>query len=218
MNSNREIHEPTNPYSEKCFDEGYYGGSIRGGFGPEIKWDNPMQQSELQKKFDCVSAGGSYESILFVGCALGNEVRYFRELGKNATGVEISSYAVEHCHASVSGHVRLYDGWDLGHLDNLGVDVVASFDVLTLLPDDMLLKLIGEMHRAAADRIVFRTIVDCKCNLNEQWAGNDGVTFRYLTWDKWRDLFSKNDFMLVSSPMDYKGEIVFTFQRQKATS
>jgi hypothetical protein len=202
------------PYDQANFNSEYYGKGARGGFGPQIEWGNREQQKQLELKFDVIWRAGDFENILFIGCALGNEVRYFFEHGKDARGVEISSYAVEHCEPSIRDLVSVYNGWDLGKFSDRSFDVVAAFDVLTLVPTEMMDKLAKEMSRVAKKMIIFRTYIDHKCNRHGDWIGNNGVTFRYHTFEEWRDLFGKDGFVLQPASVSDRGEMVFVFIRQ----
>lgn len=204
------------PYSFDKFDEDYYGNRARGGFGEEINWDNQIQQYELQKKFDTINNNAEYNSILFIGCALGGEVRYFRERGKEAYGVEVSEYAVNNCEPSVKDFVKLYNGWQLDSFADKSIDVIASFDVLTLIPDDLLNLLIPEMCRVALNKIIFRNIVDIDGSKKGEYAGNDGVTYRYLTIPQWTELFNKSGFVLTSKSIHNKYETIFVFERKNS--
>lgn len=207
------MEKPEYPYSPDKFDKAYYGERARGGFGVEIHWDNPIQQMELEKKFNFIKESGEYTSILFVGCALGNEVRYFRERYKQASGVEISEYAVANCDESVKNFIKLYNGWELKDYPDKSIDVVAAFDVLTLIPDDMLKKLVKEMCRVAKSSIVMRTIVDMDGKRKGEWIGNDGVTFRYLRFHEWVELLKDENFLVKRCPADQKDEVTFLFER-----
>lgn len=206
--------KPEHPYSPDKFDADYYGGKARGGFGEEIRWENPIQQNELLKKAMLIATAiNSYNSILFIGCALGNEVRYFRQGNKRAYGVEISEYAVSNCHPTLKEYIRQYNGWDLSFHKSNGFDVVAAFDVLTLVPDDMLEKLVKEMCRVSRNKIIFRNIIDHDNSKNGEWIGNDGVTFRYLTLEQWRQLFEANKFVLSRYEMNKHFETIFVFSK-----
>lgn len=206
---------PEFPYDQNQFDAGYYGGGARGGFGPEIGWDHAQQQLELQAKFDMVKEAGDFKTILFVGCALGNEVRYFREREKEAQGVEISRYAVEHCDPSVAQFVHLYDGLHLDKFADQSMDVVASFDVLTLIPQEMLAILAAEIRRVSRARIIFRTPVDVNSDQNGLYIGNDGVSFINRTQAQWTDLFAKDGFQCsrVYATNNVPGEHMFIFSK-----
>lgn len=204
---------PEIPFDPRQFDAGYYGGKARGGFGEEVHWDHPQQQIELPNKFDVVKEEGDYQRILFVGCGLGHEVRYFRNRGKEAHGVEISEYAVTQCDPSVKQWVHLYNGWELQAFGDKTMDIVASFDVLTLMPDDLLRKLAPEMRRVCANRIVIRTPVDVQEDQKGQFIGLDGVSFRCLTSRQWRELFEHDGFKFKRSftSGNVPGEMFFIF-------
>lgn len=206
---------PEFPFDPKQFDAGYYGGQARGGFGEEINWEHPQQQAELQNKFDIIKEDGDFESILFVGCAFGNEVRFFRMRNKEAEGVEISEYAVSKCAEEFKKWVHHYNGWSLGEFKDKSFDIVASFDVLTLMPDEMLRKLAPEMRRVCRHRIVIRTPVDKHADQQGQYVGNDGVTFRCLTTAQWCELFEQDGFKLKRSPdsNNVPSEMYFIFSR-----
>ncbi len=199
-------------YLQDNFDEGYYGKRARSGFGEEVFWDNPAQQDELKMKFKSVGDSGKYNSILFIGCAFGNEVRYFRNNNKEATGVEISEYAVSIVNESIKGYVKLYNGWELKEYKNNSVDIVASFDVLTLIPEDMLKKLVKEMCRVSSNRIVVKTSIDTK-GRNGQWAGNDGVSFRLYTMDYWIKLFVDENFIVKKNAINLRSQVTFLFTK-----
>ena len=100
----------------------------------------------------------------------------------------------------------------INYKDN-SVDVILAFDVLTLIPDEMLKKLIKEMCRVCIKRIIIRTIIDYENERNGDWIGNDGVTFRYLTLNKWRKLFLDEKFYIKKFTMDYKREVNFVLEK-----
>lgn len=202
------------PYSPSLFDADYYGGAARGGFPAGYSWDNHEQQLQLEKKFLIVQKFGDFRSILFVGCAMGFEVRYFYEWGKETWGVDVSRYAIENCNPAVKDRVFLYQGHSLGRFKDHNFDVVAAFDVLTLLPDVMLEQLAPEMMRVCAKRIIFRTVVRSHRDGNDPWHGNDGVTYRYLRWEDWVRLFEQRQFRLVHSESDRRCETIFVFERK----
>lgn len=134
--------------------------------------------------------GGDFRSILFVGCALGFEVKYFRSRGKSAFGVDISHYALEHSEQEAKPFVSLYNGWDLSREPEC--DAIAAFDVLTLVPSGMIEKLAESIVSKARLKIVVRTITKNFRNWHEEWDGEDGVSFRYLPFHEWDRLFSES--------------------------
>lgn len=174
-------------YSPEAFDEGYYERGERGGLR-NYAWQNREQQIQLHLKLEC--CGTDYRSILFVGCGKGYEVRYFYIMGKDAYGVDVSSYAIHHCDPEIVGRVTLFDGETIERPDS-SVDLVAAFDVLTLVPDGMREKLCAEMVRVASKKIVIRTVIKNFHNMDQTWAGMDGVSYKYQHLHEWDRLFNQ---------------------------
>jgi len=204
---------PEYPYSSALFDEQYYGGGARGGF-QSYAWEDPAQQQQLRYKWDHCQQHGDFRSILFVGCATGFEVRYFRERGKEAWGVDVSEWAIDHPVNGATGHTLLYDGQHLSQFTDDGLDVVSSFDVISLVPDDMMKVLAAEMVRVARKKIVVRTIVKNFRNLQNEWDGNDGVSFRYNTLMEWDKMFCQSGkFALHEAKIHFQYESVMVFAR-----
>ncbi len=190
MNDKTNRTEPFIVYSQSQFNEEYYGGGARGGF-TKYSWEDPEQQKQLKLKWEVTHWHSDFNSILFVGCAKGFEVRYFREHNKHAVGIDISQYAITNCDRQVVDYCNLYDG---SHIDwgKDAFDMVAAFDVLTLAPDDMLEELCEEIVRVASKKIIIRTIVKNWRNLDDRWDGQDGVSFRYLNFHDWDRHFTKS--------------------------
>lgn len=201
------------PYGQEQFNHEYYGGGARGGF-TRYDWNDPEQQKQLELKWDVCRWNSDYNSILFVGCAKGFEVRYFQEHGKDAHGVDISQYAIENCEKSVNHLCHRFDGMNISIPDN-SVDMVAAFDVLTLVPSEMLEKLTSEIVRVARHKILIRTIVKNWRNLDDQWDGEDGVTFRYWPFHAWDKVFTQSGkFRLQEAKMHEQYECVILWVKK----
>lgn len=206
-------------YAFDAFDEEYYtAGSPRGGFTPEIlNFDSPTQQAQLSYKWDRVSRAINFESILFVGCARGAEVQYFLERGKDAQGADVSRWAIENAEPPVRDRCRNYDGIHLDWLADDAVDVVASFDVLTLIPVEMRDQLIPEICRVAKNGIAFRTIIECpgRHGNDNDWELVDGVFFKYSPLDYWVNRFeASGKFRLDKVEVSSGLECWFYFKRR----
>lgn len=181
---------PSLDYSPAQYDEGYYRRGERCGF-KDYFYDHPEQQQQLAIKFHaCRSV--VHGSALFIGCAMGFEVAYWRRQGRQASGCDVSRWAIDNALPAAVGAVRHYDGRSLSWLPDNSVDLVASFDVLTHLPDDMLRDLAAEMVRVARLGIVFRTIVKNWRNLDAKVDFQDGCYGRYLRFEDWDRLFSQS--------------------------
>lgn len=163
-------------YDPAFFSEGYYGKGERGGF-PHYEYGSDEQNEQLAlKKFICDHV--PHESALFVGCARGFEVAWWlANKTKDAAGVDVSDWAIANQIPEADGQCFIYDGSNTGFDENR-FDLVASFDVLTLLPDDMLAALCAEMVRVAKNGIVVRLYVKNWRNLDNAVDGIDGATFK----------------------------------------
>ncbi len=154
-------------------------------------FDTGQQLAELEKKKD-YSARYKYDSVFFVGCATGLEPIYWTERGCKASGCEVSEYAVDHLDPRAKQLVRHYDGQHLDWLQDNSVDAIMSFDVLTLVPRDMLAVLSAEMIRVASKLIVIRsTITDWK-TAGKDRHGVDGVEFKLESFTFWDELFTRS--------------------------
>jgi len=174
--------KPLNPnagkpeYDPAFFSEGYYGKGERGGF-PSYDYHSDEQKFQLALKLE-VCNHVPHDSALFVGCARGFEVAYWlANKTKAAYGVDVSEWAIQNQIPEAEQQCSFYKGERL-FFDADMFDLVASYDVLTLLPDDMLEKLAAEMVRVAKNGIVIRVYVKNYRNLDSPIDGIDGATFK----------------------------------------
>lgn len=175
-------------YDPAYYDENYYGKGGRGGF-KDYRFGSEEQEKQLGIKWHQCSKL-PHKSVLFVGCALGFEVGYWRLRGKRAYGIDVSSYAIAHQIPEAAGSCILYDGRKIPGEANF--DLVACFDVLPHLPADMQEELIGEMVRVAEYGIAWRTIVKNWRNLDVAIDGQDGAWFRYSRFEEMDRLFTRS--------------------------
>lgn len=160
------------------FNQAYYTEGARGGFTESLG-------KNLQNKW---SACPACKSVLFVGCATGEEVRFWENKGIEAQGCDISEWAVNN---SVSPRVKLYDGRNLDWLEENCIELVCAYDVLTLV-EGYRTRLAEEMVRVAKDGIVVRTTVSHHENENLNRHGIDGVPFRLESIGYWDKLFTQS--------------------------
>lgn len=211
------VTDPIVPYGFEKFDSDYYNNGARGGF-PSYVYDDPVMQEQLGIKWD-VCSKIPHESVLFVGCAKGFEVKYWWLRGKFAQGVDVSEYAIQNAEPVVKEFCHIYNGSSLARFDDNSFDMVAAFDVLTLVPNTMRENLIREMIRVAKNGIFIRTIVKNWRNMLAACDGMDGVSFHYETFDYWDRAFTQSEkFALYHNHHFYNYECCATFLAQHLNS
>lgn len=178
-------------YSPEFFNSGYYGQGERSGF-THYEYGSPEQEEQLAlKKQFCEFV--PHNSALFVGCALGFEVAYWYRNGHEGVyGVDVSRWAINNQIIEAQGRCLHYDGAKLPFLLNESFDLVAAFDVLTLVPEDMFQRLAAEIVRVAKAGIVFRVVVKDWTNLDSPCDGEDGSTFKLRHFWEYDKAFSQS--------------------------
>jgi len=97
------------------------------------------------------------QRTLDVGCAKGYLVEALRELGLDAHGCDISSYAVEHAAPGALGYVRMGDlSRGLPYRDG-EFDLVSALEILEHLPPDEVPDAIAELRRVCGG-VLYATI------------------------------------------------------------
>ena len=189
----KNIDNPTGlkpEYSPELFSEGYYGKGERGGF-PSYDYGSDEQKFQLALKLEI----GNYvphDSALFVGCARGFEVAYWlANKTETVCGFDVSQWAIQNQIPEARKRCYLYDGESLPTSSD-AFDLVASFDVLTVIPDDMLERLAAEVVRVAKNGIVFRVYVKNWRNLDSPVDGQDGSTFKLRHFWQYDKLFTQS--------------------------
>ncbi|MHB8467793.1 MAG: class I SAM-dependent methyltransferase [Acidimicrobiales bacterium] len=86
---------------------------------------------------------------LDVGCATGFVVEALRELGIDASGVDVSPYAIEHAALGARGHIRVGDLRDRLRLPPASFDLVTAFETLEHLPPPAIPGAVTELARVA---------------------------------------------------------------------
>jgi Methyltransferase domain len=203
-------------WSSEAFDEGYYGGGARGGF-TEYNYDSESQRNQLATKFSQIAiAGIPYRSILFIGCAKGFEVKFWVARGYDAWGVDVSEYAIKSSEPEVKDRLRLYDGSDLSCFRDGQFDIVAFFDVMALVPEEMREKFIAETLRVARHAVIFRShVVNHREPLQDNgFHGLDGAWFKYWTFEKFVEAYEKTGLSkLQGVTIDSRCEAMFYFRK-----
>lgn len=201
----------TPQYSPDFFSKGYYGEGERSGF-KSYDYNSAEQKEQLGLKWQFCSEV-PHETALFVGCARGFEVAHWFAKGKKAEGVDVSQWAIQNQIPEAKGKCSLYNGNKLPPLEN-SFDIVASFDVLALLPEDMFQQLAAEMVRVAKNGIVFRVFVKSWRNLENKVDGEDGATFKLRHFWEYDKAFNQSGkFKLDFMKMHGQSEVTAVYKR-----
>lgn len=207
---NSKIQKPQ--YDPAFFSEGYYGKGERGGF-PHYEYGSDEQNFQLALKLE-VCNHVPHDSALFVGCARGFEVAWWIKNSLVAFGVDVSQWAVDNQIEEAMGRCFLYNGTELTKFGGNNVDLVASYDVLTVIPEDMFQALAAEMVRVAKNGIVFRVYVKNWQNLSNTVDGEDGATFKLRHFWEYDKAFSQSGkFKLDWMKMHGQYECTAVYQR-----
>ncbi len=191
------------------FNAEYYDNVVQpGGY----IYSSRQQQQQLKMKLAAVNDFGPYESILFIGCARGFEVKYFLQAGrKDAWGRDISAHAIETAETDIKRRLQIYDGIHLADDPDDSFDLVAAFDVLLLSPPAERPLLLAEIVRVANRGIVFRTVVASNIIENECM---DGIMVKYEPWEYWVNQICKSGKFKLLKANSQGHEFHFYFQRK----
>ncbi|WP_447968285.1 class I SAM-dependent methyltransferase [Nitrospira sp. M1] len=142
------------------FDKEYFDGDRLYGYGGYSY--HPHFWQETVKRFAEFYGLTNESSVLDVGCAKGYMLHDFKELlpGLTVTGVDVSTYALEHSIESVKPYLQLGNAKELPFPDN-------SFDLVIS---------INTVHNL--------NLVDCRQALKEIQRVSKGLAF--VTMDAWR--------------------------------
>jgi len=113
-----------------------------GGYKYDGRW-KPVAK-DIIKHFNLKKGS----KVLDVGCAKGFLVKDLINLGIDAYGIDISSYAIENCEKEVVGRLKIGSAENLEFKDN-SFDAVISINTLHNLEREKCLKAIQEIERLA---------------------------------------------------------------------
>jgi 2-polyprenyl-3-methyl-5-hydroxy-6-metoxy-1,4-benzoquinol methylase len=123
------------------FDEKYFEDGVRNRVSAyeQYRW---MPERTIREASSIINAI-SFNNVLDYGCAKGFMVYALRLLGKDAHGVDVSEYAITHCHPKVKNYVSIVDevkeikgGWDL----------IIAKDVLEHIPKENIPNVLSEFR------------------------------------------------------------------------
>ena len=123
------------------FDEKYFEDGVRSRVSAyeNYRW---MPERTIREASSIINAI-PFNNVLDYGCAKGFMVYALRLLGKDAFGVDVSEYAITHCHPKVKNYVSVIDevkeikgGWDL----------IIAKDVLEHIPKEQIPNVLSEFR------------------------------------------------------------------------
>jgi len=124
-------------YNERYFTDNWYDNN-------SFALDNLFHR-EIAELFVDIMKPLKYDSVLSIGCALGNVIYWLTKMGYDGHGIDISEYAVNHTH--IPGRVTQGDVIDgLPYKDGM-FDYVFSRDTLEHIAEEHIPKVIAEMER-----------------------------------------------------------------------
>ena len=140
VNRTREIVDISSQFDYHYFDGDRCFGY--GGYTYDGRWKIVAQKI-------CTYYGITRGSrVLDVGCAKGFLVKDLRDLGIDAYGVDISKYAIEHCHPEVQEFLQVSDARNLPFRDG-DFDLVLSINTIHNLDREDVMKALKEMMRVS---------------------------------------------------------------------
>lgn len=122
-------------------------------------------------------------SVLEVGCARGDVLKFVREAGVPVAGIDISPWAVEH---KVIREVRLGRAQDLPFVDK-SFDLYFSHDTMEHIPADDIPIVAHEMRRVAERALL---IISCKSLIDD--IDITHITMMPISW--WQERLCYDDF------------------------
>jgi len=158
-----------------------------GGFSYNPKFWQPVIP-DFKKKYSLNSSS----KILDVGCAKGFMIYDFCQLipGIQATGIDISKYAIQNCHEKVTNMLQIADCKNLPFEDN-SFDLVISINTIHNLELNDCINSIKEIQRVSSK----------DCFITVDAYNNDEEKKRMLDWnltaktimsvDQWKKLFNE---------------------------
>lgn len=195
----------------KLYDEAYFTRSPYAGY-PAVggDWNPPPKPEYLpvirasMVKAHAVTACKIYalaqpKSVLDIGCAYGYVVKYLREMGVEAVGLDLSRYAAGQ---DLSGWFVLGSAPDLPFKDE-AFDLAFTAGTLEHIPELMIPQVFKEMSRVSRERILSVSF--------EKTPSEYHLTCRPLDW--WFRMMPPNSYLYRAEGCEgpfgwfYKGEI-----------
>jgi SAM-dependent methyltransferase len=143
-------------FGQEVYGAGYFGDGRdpgdRGGLSGYERYDRDTSNADvaaylLWRHFDV-------RRTLDVGCATGFVVEALRELGVDASGVDVSRWAVAHPAQGAVGHIGYGDLLERLPFDDGSFDLVSAFETLEHLPPASVPRALRELRRVTRGYVV----------------------------------------------------------------
>lgn len=204
--NSREKNKEKNIKLANKFDFEYFDGNRDQGYGG-YKYDGRwIEVSKRAQKRYKIKEGFK---ILDIGCAKGFFVKDLKDLNKKieVVGIDISKYALKHCHPDVIDYLHYGDARALPFPDN-SFDLVFAINVIHNFTKQDCIKAIKEINRVAKTKKKNFIQVDAYENEKElelfkKWVLTAKTCLKPREWEK---LFFD---------ADYKGDFFWTILKEK---
>ena len=183
------------------YGPGYYGegrdpSGDRAGCSGYASYDRVSSNADVAAHVMWRTFGGA-TSVLDVGCATGFVVEALRDLGLDASGCDVSRYAVDHATPAARGHVRVGDLLAGLPWPDASFDLLSVLETLEHLPPERVPAALAELRRVSAG-YVYATIPSFGPNNDAGPAGHLEGKVQPDRLDRYRAL-----------PGDYDGPVPF---------
>jgi hypothetical protein len=142
--------------------------------------------------------------VLDVGCAWGKTLKYWKERGIKAKGVDVSKFAVNYCKSNgYKCHVS--SATDLSIFPDKKFDLYMASDVFEHLRTDDLIDAINEATRVTKKYLLIRPhpVLDKRGRLNKKKA----LHLTIWSIDRWEDFFKSSGLKIIN--VGINGEVAY---------
>lgn len=168
-------------YDELYFDNHYWQEDLPGVSGNRgLSYDDPSHTKRFTFLSGLVCDQVRFDSIIDIGCGLGQMARCFQERGIRSFALDVSPVAIQRARGRISGALIRASAEALP-LDDGSVDVSLCMDVLEHLPCFDVAAAVGELTRIAR-RWVIATI-----NLDNPYEYHPTI----LSRESWETMFER---------------------------
>jgi SAM-dependent methyltransferase len=194
----REVHRreeaerlrPSVPIPDEWFDADYFETGLKSNWSDGYSWSAFAGLFRATADF-VASTFPDADSVLDVGCGKGFLVRALREKGRNATGIDVSPWALANAEPDAAPHLERARAET--YEPTRPVDLVVAFDLLSRLTEEQALAFLARI-RPWTRFGVLATIAsfesdDARARHASELADHDYSHVTLATHAYWHDLF-----------------------------